>query len=327
MLLDTFSRLHRPSPSLCALICAIAALTGWTVCEPFFAEGGSSELIGAGNTFMGPFVIGSIVAAFILVYRRSDLTYPDMALSILAGFSIAFVTSFTLMIPSHILFDWCRTSWSLSYFFPSNSNFFAVQAGRGLSWSLFSLGAAVSLFVCADRSIVLGAASGCVLAGAIAGILFDPIQLCCSSFGFTGAWLSRLVCFSVLGGMLGLFFGIVQKFFSRGALFIVSGNLAGWRLVVGNWPCSIGASPECDLVLHGQDLDDIAGIVEKCGFGYRFFCQAHIRDCTINNRQTRSTVLRPGDLLHIGGLSMVFSEISQRTPAGGGRNYSSFPPF
>jgi hypothetical protein len=67
---------------MCALICAFAALTGWTVCEPFFAEGGSSELIGAGNTFMGPFVIGAIVAAFILIYRRSDLTYVDTALSI-----------------------------------------------------------------------------------------------------------------------------------------------------------------------------------------------------------------------------------------------------
>jgi hypothetical protein len=67
--------------------------------------------------------------------------------------------------------------------------------------------------------------------------------------------------------------------------------------------------------------------VEKCGFGYRFFCQAHIRECTINNKQTRSALLQPGDLLHIGGLSMVFSEISPRTPAGNGRSYSSFPPF
>ncbi|WP_041286346.1 hypothetical protein [Desulfomonile tiedjei] len=302
-----------------ALFCSAAALAGWTVCEPFFAEGGSPEPIGAGNSFMGPFITGVIVAAFILIYRRSGLTYVDMALSIIAGFGIAFVIGFTLMIPSHILFDWCKNSWSLSYFFPSNSDFFAVQAGRGLSWSVFSLGAAVSLFVCADRSTVLCAASGCVLAGAIAGILFDPIQLCCSSFGFTAPWLSRLVCFAVLGGMSGLFFGIVQKIFTRGALLIVSGTLAGWRLVIDDSPCLIGASPKCDLVVHGQDLDDIVGIVEKCGFGYRFFCQAHMRECTINNKQTHSALLQPGDLLHIGGLSMVFSEISRQEPGNDSR--------
>jgi hypothetical protein len=306
-----FHRTARDLFSLCpagyAMACAIAAFIGWAVCEPFFQDGGSAARVGAANAFLCPTVLGLISASFVFVDSARWRDATESLLLALSGFGVVFAASFALMIPSQLAFTWFSGTAHAVSGFDRESELVSILTGRAISWGMFSAGIIGALIVSRRQGIVLAAVAGSLVSGIVSGLLFDPIQILLSGHGMNFSWLSRMICYSILGGMTGFFLGAARSLSRTGLLLITTGPLAGHRLVLDSAPCTIGASPDCDFIVASTGLPSFSAVIQKAGFGFRLHTLEEDLKCVVNNRKIRSARLRAGDCVRIGEVAMVFS--------------------
>jgi hypothetical protein len=306
-----FHRTARDVFSLCpagyAMACAAAAFVGWAVWEPFFQDGGSAARVGVANAFLCPTLLGLISAAFVFVDSARWRDATESFLLALSGFGVVFAASFALMVPSQLAFSWFSGTANAVSGFDQESELVSILTGRAISWGMFSAGIIGTLIVSRRRGIVLAAVAGSLVSGIVSGLLFDPIQILLSGQGMKLSWLSRMICFAILGGMTGFFLGAAQGLSRTGLLLITTGPLAGHRLVLDSAPCTIGASSDCDFIVPSAGLPSFSAVIHKAGFGFRLQAIEDDPTCSVNNRKIRSATLRAGDCVRIGELDMVFS--------------------
>lgn len=289
------------------MACAAAAFVGWAVCEPFFQDGGSAARVGVANAFLCPTVLGLISGAFVFVDSARWRDATESLLLALSGFGVVFAASFVLTVPSQMAFSWFSGTAHAVSGFDRESEIVSILVGRAISWGIFSAGIMGALFVIRGRGIALAAVAGSLVSGIVSGMLFDPVQMLASGHGTDLTWLSRMICFAILGGMTGFFLGAAQNLSGTGLLLITTGPLAGHRLVLDSVPCTIGASPDCDFIVPSAGLTRFSAVIQKAGFGFRLHALEADPKCSVNNRKIRSARLRAGDCVRIGEVDMVFS--------------------
>ncbi len=299
-----FRYLTNLGPGGYAFICALTALLGWAVGEPFFQEGGSVDRVGMANTFLCPTITGLVAAALIILDSAARKSAAESFCIGFFGFGVVFVASFFLMIPAQIVFTWFGSVGHTTPSFNRELEIMSVLAGRAVSWCTFSAGMIAMLMVHRRTGMFISMVGASLLSGTLSGLLFDPTQTLLS--GGT-PWVSRLVCFSAFGGLVGFFFGMARGSSRNGMLLLTSGSLAGTRLILDSGPCLLGPSPKCDLIVDDHNVRDFSALIQRVGFGFRFYTLDKSSNCTVNSRRITSSKLRAGDRLNIGEVNMVFS--------------------
>lgn len=295
------------SPAAFALTCAVAAFLGWTAVEPFFREGGSAANAGVANAFFCSTVTGLIAAALVFTECCGRRNRAEAVLLVVSGFGVVFVACFLLMIPSQVVFSRFWTASHAARGFVQEPDLGSVVMGRAVSWALFSIGTVAVVLVNRGLKVSIVALASSVLSGAVSGLLFDPIQMFLSGHGPGMPWVSRMICFSIFGGLTGLLFGMIRTVSRSGLLLITAGEFAGKRLVLDSEPCLIGSSPKCDLRIFEKGQNGLTAVIRRVGFGFRFYALDRSSACSLNNRQIRCEKLRTGDRLRICGVDLVFS--------------------
>jgi len=78
--------------------------------------------------------------------------------------------------------------------------------------------------------------------------LFDPIeQLFTTADG--SAWPSRMIGFTTIGLLVGMFVGLVELWTRTAWLLMRAGPLAGKQFVIYRNPTVLGSSPKADIYL------------------------------------------------------------------------------
>jgi len=225
----------------------------------------------------------------------------------IAGFAVVFVSSFLLMIPSQIIFEWCRAAGHAASGFERNAAFLPVFAGRAVSWCVFSIGIVSVLIVHRGPGIPAALVAGAIVSGTISGLIFDPIQIVFSGHGSAMPWAGRVVCFVVCGSLIGFIYGMAQCLSRKGLLLVSSGGSAGKKLVLDSKPCLIGPSSDCCTVSQDGDITGSLALVQKTGFGFKLYALDDNTECSVNNRKVRHANLRHGDSITIGSVNLLFS--------------------
>jgi len=247
----------------------IGAFLGWALLEPFFREGGSGGRIGLANAFLFPLVAGTMSASLAAVNKSVSQQFSKALTCAVGGFGVVFAGTFLVMAPSQILFNWITSTAHPGPAMTHTVGFVAALAGRAAAWGL--IGMVIGLgtsYVVGKRGLALYGLMGGLTGGLMAGMLFDPIQILVSGAD-KSSWTSRMVGFTILGGMTGFLTGLMEDAKCGGLLLITSGPCAGTRLVLDGKPCFIGSSRGCDIVLPSvAEFAQLTAVVHKIGFRF-----------------------------------------------------------
>jgi hypothetical protein len=132
---------------------------------------------------------------------------------------------------------------------PTGLGLFALMVGRAAAWSLAAIPAGMGQGVAlGERKVILNGVVGAMLGGLVGGLLFDPIYLLSPEINGQ-AIISRGVGFTLIGGFVGLFVGLVEGWTKTAWLLMQKGPLAGKQFILYKDTTVLGSSPKADVYL------------------------------------------------------------------------------
>jgi hypothetical protein len=180
--------------------------------------------------------------------------------------------------------------------------------GRAAAWSLAAIPAGLGQGAALrDWKVALNGLLGSVLGGLIGGMAFDPIALLMPNPNQTGAY-SRIVGFSVIGLMVGLFVGLVEQWTKTAWLVMKAGALAGKQFIIYRNPTVLGSAPKADVYLFKDDaIEPKHALIHNRGGRYE------LEDCKtpdgtyVNGIPIKRRYLENGDQVVLGKTVLEFS--------------------
>ena len=186
---------------------------------------------------------------------------------------------------------------------------FSIQtAGRGLAWALagmaMGLGQGIAL---RSRRLLLYGFLGGLVGGLLGGLLFDPIDMLLLGDDKPSASISRWVGFGVIGAVVGLMIGIVERLARDAWLRMVEGPLAGKEFLVFKDVMRMGASPRSEIYLFNDPAIAAShATIRATGDIYEIENTCRENPVRLNGRPVQRSRLRHGDRISLGRTSFVF---------------------
>jgi len=186
---------------------------------------------------------------------------------------------------------------------------FSLQtAGRGLAWALagMTMGLGQGLALRSKRLILYGFLGG-LIGGLLGGLLFDPIDLLLLGTDKPSASLSRWIGFGVIGAVVGLMIGIVERLARDAWLRMVEGPLAGKEFLVFKDVMRMGTSPRSEIYLFNDPaIAANHAIIRATGDIYEIENTCRENPACLNGRPVQRARLRHGDRISLGRTSFLF---------------------
>ncbi|MFA7565845.1 MAG: FHA domain-containing protein [Alkalispirochaeta sp.] len=137
----------------------------------------------------------------------------------------------------------------LFFIIQRTSRSFAVPLARAVGWAILglSVGMAEGIRAKSGKKSAFGALGG-VLGGLLGGIAIEYLR-----GRFPGMLYGRLVGFLLFGGLIGVFYALLERRFSFGVLRLLNGTLRGKEYSFSQSRISVGSDPKNDIVLKGYD--------------------------------------------------------------------------
>ena len=186
---------------------------------------------------------------------------------------------------------------------------FSLQTGgRALAWALagMTMGLGQGLALRSKRLLLYGFVGGMV-GGLLGGLLFDPIDQLILGTDKPSASVSRWIGFGVIGAVVGLMIGIVERLARDAWLRMVEGPLAGKEFLVFKDVMRMGASPRSEIYLFNDPA--VAGhhaTIRATGDIYEIESAVRENPTLLNGRPIQRSRLRHGDRISLGRTSFVF---------------------
>lgn len=197
--------------------------------------------------------------------------------------------------------------------FNSNINFktIAFPLSKALGWAAF--GICIGLSEGIRSHSVLKARNGIIggfIGGILGGLAFEYLRLFLSLH-----YLSRLAGLSLLGILIGLFYGLIEMNMAKASLNLLSGSLKGREYPLTQKLTTIGSSPVTVINLPGYNkIDDIHTEITQAKDGF-YLSNAGKKNLTyINDDACQETgkqkgkKLEDGDIIRIGNAQFEFKE-------------------
>lgn len=186
---------------------------------------------------------------------------------------------------------------------------FSLQtAGRGLAWALagmtMGLGQGIAL---RSRRLLLYGFLGGMIGGLLGGLLFDPIDQLLLGTDKPSSSVSRWVGFALIGAVVGLMIGIVERLARDAWLRMVEGPLAGKEFLVFKDIMRMGSSPRSEIYLFNDPAIAAShAVIRATGDIYEIENTCRENPARLNGRPVTRSRLRHGDRISLGRTSFVF---------------------
>jgi hypothetical protein len=295
----------------------LGALTAWALLEPFFmdedpapAREGLATLV---NFLMFPAVVSG-VGLFVGAAEGVMCRNPRRAvISAAVGLGIGFIGGLVATFAANIIF---MISVMLAVQFwdpkvratPTGMAFVILMMGRGAAWAVAGIPAGIGQGIALrEKKVIVNGLLGGVLGGLLGGLLFDPIEQWFTTAHGT-AWPSRMIGFTVIGLLVGLFVGLVELWTRTAWLLMRAGPLAGKQFVLYRNPTVLGSSPKADVYLFKDGaIEPRHALIHA--LGGRFI----IEDCEtpagtyVNGLPAKKQPLNGGDQIVLGKTVLEFA--------------------
>lgn len=193
------------------------------------------------------------------------------------------------------------------------------------------LGLAVGAATLNVKRAIQGLIGG-LLAGAAAGLLFDPLAAILEGpilamqgqrIGETGG-VSRAVTFCLLGASIGLFIGLVERIARSAWLRLHLGRNEGKEWSIDSAQTFIGRSESATVPLFGDpNVAPIHASIQRQGPGYVLIDGGSPMGTYLNGHRIQSALLVHGSEIQIGGFVLQFMMKNQPAPMRGPEMYGA----
>ncbi len=298
--------------SLCS---ALGGFCGWALLEPFFDDND----IGHGRIISGLLMFPT-VAGFIGLFLGAAegimcRNARRACLSGVIGLGVGFGGGLVALIPTEIIFNIMRVI-SASFMkgqpapgaMPTGLALLILIMGRASAWAVVSIPAGLGQGIALrEKKVVMNGLIGGVLGGLLGGLLFDPISLVFVTADGQ-ATASRAIGMTVIGGMVGLFVGLVEGWTKTAWLLMRKGPLAGKQFVLFKDTTILGSSPKSEIYLFKDDaIEPRHAVIHNRGGRFE------IEDCEspdgtyVNGIAIKKQILQSGDQIVLGKTVLEFS--------------------
>ncbi|MFC1849278.1 FHA domain-containing protein [candidate division CSSED10-310 bacterium] len=306
---------------------AVASFLGaflvWAISEPFYSDQDDHGIAFISDYLLFGPVAGMIGLAIGLTYGITNRNYRKMYYCSVVGVGVGLGASLLTTFLAEFLFG--VTSAMAAYLahdtvpvpgddFPFKGvAFFILMCGRGMAWSLVSVGAGLGLGIALkSKKLILNGIAGGMVGGLLGGLLFDPICRFISESSDEAA-LSRGIGIAAIGILVGFFIGVFENVSKDSWFLMLKGPLTGKQFVLYKSPMDIGSAPKCDIYLFKDPLIDPKHVqVLKSGSKYLIHDQDSEHGTFVNGNKINKYILQEGDVVTIGETVLKYHERERR---------------
>lgn len=174
---------------------------------------------------------------------------------------------------------------------------------RSIGWAVLGvfLGIIEGIRSKSVKKTIAGAIAG-LIGGFAGGLLIEYMKVHLNDL----FWI-RVAGFSLLGGTIGLIYGVLEKKWSRGVIKVLNGSKKGKEYPLLDMKNMVGSSP-----VKGVCLDEYTGLeAEHATFVYdqgEYYLQPDGDDLTvfINDKEAGSQRLKQNDIVQLGDVKLQF---------------------
>ena len=310
------------------LAAAIGATVVWAITEPFYREYETGK--GEHMAFISDFLLFGPVAGMLglsigvvygIVNRNWRQVFTCGCIGAGVGLGATLLTTFIADI-AFAIFQMIAIQTQgiesikdrhLAGQFPfSGIGFFVLMCGRGIAWSMISLGAGLGLGVALkSKKLALNGLVGGMVGGLLGGLFFDPVSRFISMQSHTAS-LSRGIGFFFVGTFVGLFIGIFENLSKEAWFLMLKGPLAGKQFIIFKSPMNVGSSPKSEVYLFKDaDIAPLHAQVVKTGSKYMLKDEGSDKGTYVNGKRIDKYILQPNDTITIGEAVLKYSEKSR----------------
>jgi len=301
----------------------IGAFVVWALMEPFYSDSEVGMRIPFVSDYMlfGP-TAGMMGLSIGLVYGISNRNLKKMMYCGVVGVGVGLGATVVTTFIADILFgitsqvavamaggirELPRGEYPLK-----GLPFFVFMCGRGLAWSVVSIGSGLSLGVALkSKKLMLNGLAGGMVGGLLGGLLFDPVH----RWLIAGeeAALSRATGISAVGLLVGFFIGFFENISKDAWFLMLKGPLSGKQFSLFKSPMVIGSAPKCDIYLFKDAaIEPRHASVVKTGAKYMLADENSESGTHVNGRRIEKYILQPGDVVTIGQTVLKYHEREKR---------------
>jgi len=145
------------------------------------------------------------------------------------------------------------------------------------------------------------------LLGGLLGGIFGGLILEALSQAMSGYVTARLLGLLALGGMIGVFYAILERNFTPGVLRVLNGSLKGKKLALNQRKLTIGYSSRNDLALPGYDkVEKLHAVITVKGDQVNLEPFRHVYPLLINDKKEQQATLKYHDVIRIGEARFLY---------------------
>ncbi|HXA86540.1 MAG TPA: FHA domain-containing protein [Candidatus Dormibacteraeota bacterium] len=280
----------------------LGAIVGWAICEPAFID--SHEFHRWGNTWMMPLILMFICLGFgvaeSLVERSAKKALIKGAMALPLGIVFGFIFDVIANVIYNIALGIIASAGVQSIRNP------AAWLARGVGWMVFGVagGVVYGIIGQSGKKAKFGILGGMIGAG-LGGLLFDPIFLIRGS-NASGAGISRVIGFALLGMSTGIAMGLVESALKDRWLYVTAGPLAGKQFILYKTQTLMGSQQQSDIYLFKDPaILPQHAVIEINGARVQLRALGNVY---VSGQPAASRVLQDGDLIQIGRYSFRYKE-------------------
>lgn len=304
------------------LATTLGALAVWGATEPSYtdSEDNSTQIpIISSYLLFGP-VAGMLSMAIGIVYGAVNRNWKQALYCGVVGLGVGLGATILTTFVATILFNiTCNVAESMVSIPPGGFKegefplkgmaFFTYMCGRGIAWSIISMGAGLGLGVALkSKQLLLNGFVGGLIGGLLGGLFFDPIIRFITP-GTTDAWLSRCVGILAVGSFVGLFIGFFENLSKEAWFQMLKGPLAGKNFILFKNHMRIGSSPKSDIYLFKDpDVAPQHASILRSGSRYIIQDDKSEKGVFVNGKPIEKYVLQPSDTVTIGETVLRYQE-------------------
>lgn len=306
-----------------SLAALIAGVLVWAIQEPFYNEGNPASGIYAipfisDYLLFGP-VAGSIGFFIGCAYGIANHNWKQTVYCSFIGLGVGLLATILTTVLADIIYGLCL---SVAAAFAQDNPapegeyplrgmaFFLLICGRGIGWSIISMGAGFGMGTALkSKKLLFNGVVGGMLGGLLGGFLFDPITRIAYNPEAIEAALSRGIGISCVGLFVGFFTGLIENASKEAWFLMQKGPLTGKQFILFKNITVIGSSPKCEIYLFKDPaIAPRHATITKSGNKYIIKDEDTEHGVFVNGRKVETAMLQANDVVTIGETVLKYSE-------------------
>ena len=193
-----------------------------------------------------------------------------------------------------------------TFFFNSSGGYrhFGIPISRALGWSVFGLVVGISEGVRSrSGSKVRNGLLGGFIGGLLGGLVVEYARIIAPQSAY-----SRLVGLSLLGFLVGLSYGFVERGLAEGSLRLLNGLSRGSEFLLTQRKTLVGEAQSTEITLSGyKNVSDEHAEILREGKNFTIVQGDKTKPLFVNDEKVQKTVLNNGDIIRLGDAQFRFS--------------------